>query len=123
MVGIDVMPKNPDIYFPLYGNVFWAAVDGYDEIVIVAYMRALWNYWHVLHCEGMENNSERLRLICRVSEDRWPDVYPVIFGKWFTNIAGAWHQKRALEEWQKSQAIMEKRSVAGKLGAKGKWKH
>jgi uncharacterized protein YdaU (DUF1376 family) len=112
----------PDIYLPFYGNDFFNAVEGYDAVIERAYIRALWHYWHVNHCEGLQGNTERLRGICRVEADRWEEVYPIIFGEFFKKIAGAWHQKRALEEWQKAVAIIEKKSNGGKLGMKKRWK-
>lgn len=120
-VVLNAMNLDPDLYFPLFGPVFTAAVEGHDDHVTAAYIFALLNYWHVTHCEGLEDNPEKLRRICRQERDDWDQVHPIIFGAFFHLEDGLWHQKRAREEWEKAKKIMAKRSTAGKLGAMARW--
>ncbi|TAK94678.1 DUF1376 domain-containing protein [Patescibacteria group bacterium] len=113
---------DPDLYMPFYGNDFFAAVEGHGESFVSAYIRALWHYWHVNHCEGLKNDNGFLRRVCRCNASDWPGTGPVIFGEYFLLENGLWHQKRAREEWLKMCDMLERRRRAGSIGAKRRWK-
>lgn len=111
---------NPDAYMPFYGNDFFQAIEGHSDSIGIAYQRCIWYYWHQTHCEGLKNDSEFLRRLCRCERPDWELMESVIFDneKFFTlGEDGMWHQKRASQEWQKS---VEKylRSIKG---AKARW--
>ena len=114
----------PDTYMPFYGNEFFQAVEGQDELVIVSYMRVIWHYWHHAHCAGLEDNKELLRRLCRVDRDDWERVCAVVFDndKFFTmDEIGIWRQKRADELWQQQQKNYNFNVERARLGAKVRW--
>ena len=101
----------PDAWLPFYGNDFFGAVEGYDNNVIVGYMRALWHYWHHHHCDGLPDDDQYLQRICRCEAAFWMRTKGVIFNgtDFFTKIDGKWHQKRARQEYADAIEGFEKR--------------
>ena len=99
----------PDQYMPFFGNDFFAAVEGYSAVIVAAYLRAIWHYWHQMGCKGLRNDELYLRNICRVDSSEWPEVQQVLFysGHFFKNENGLWQQKRAKEIYQKQMATIE----------------
>lgn len=107
----------PDSWMPLYGNEYFAAVDPYPPEVGLSYLRAIWYYWHAAHGEGLPDDSESLRRICRVDRADWPDIKPILFGQFFLlGEDGLWHQKRAQIEFQTAQSRYEKAVRNGRKG-------
>lgn len=100
----------PDQYFPLDIGAFWLAVDGLPSHVIEGYLRALTHYWQHTHCEGLRDDNEFLRKLCRIDRELWkesPDselgACAIIFDneRFFCLEAdGKWHQRRARAHWQ-----------------------
>lgn len=116
----------PVAFIPLYGRDFFDAVDGHDDRVAMGYLRAIWNYWNVTKCEGLEDNSERLRKICRIDAEHWEKDREIIFDneKFFTlGEDGKWHQKRAASEWKKAEEKYERAVRAGNIGNAVRWGH
>lgn len=115
---------HPDAFIPFYGNDFLQAMDGHEDKVVVAYLRAIWHYWHHTHCKGLLDDEEFLRRLCRVEREDWDHVKGVLFdnNKFFTQDADfMWHQKRAEEEWRKSVAKYDAQVKRGRAGAKARW--
>lgn len=112
---------NPDTYMPFFGKDFFAAVEGYPENLVAAYIRLLWHYWSVNHCEGLRDDDGFLKRICRIDDSDWEQFRPILFGEFFKlcDMDGTWKQKRAREEWEKSC----KSYRAKVLGGKHSWKN
>src|SRR5437762_1107820 len=91
---------NPDAYMPVYWGELLQAVEGYDDHVAMAYVRALAHNWHVCHCAGLRDDQEFLRRVCRQTPEAWATVGPIVFGEFFRLDRGAWRQKRQDEEWR-----------------------
>jgi uncharacterized protein YdaU (DUF1376 family) len=110
----------PDAYMPMFWNEFWQAVEGLDDRIIVAYLRALSHYWHHTNAGGIDDDDDKLRRLCRQDKDDWPVVRIAIFsrGGFFHLDHGRWHSKRAKEEWNKSQM----RYDSSVNGGKNRWK-
>lgn len=118
--------NKPDKYMPMFWPDFWQAVEGLDCRLIVAYQRCLTKYWFHTNCEGLEDDDEQLRNLCRLDRDEWADWKKYLFSKnkksfWFIED-GMWHNKRAREEWDKSMSYLEKMHKRAVAGAKGRWK-
>ena len=113
----------PDSWLPFYGGDFFSAVEGHDDAMAVGYLRALWHYWHHLHCAGLPDDDEYLRKICRCENIHWARTRDIIFDdlNFFVKIDGKWHQKRAHEEFNKSAELYAKKvnQTAGALKARG----
>ena len=92
----------PDAYIPFYGSDFFGATDGLSDVAITAYLRALWHYWHHTHCDGLPDDDEYLRRVCRCPETEWARTRGLLFGGFFTLDSGQWHQKRSREEYRKA---------------------
>ncbi len=113
---------HPSAYMPLYGNDFFSAVEGRTASVAVAYLRALWHYWHHYHCAGLPPDSDYLRRVCHADKDDWPSVEPVVFGKlFFQDTHGLWQQKRAQHEYAKALASYTKRLANSEALSSARW--
>ena len=111
-----------DAYMPFYGKDFFGALEGLRECAVSSYLRALWYYWHHTHCDGLPNDPERLRGICRCSDVDWDYVSPIVFGELFKLDGNAlWQQSRSQEEYMKSIDKYESLKKAGRLGMKIRW--
>jgi uncharacterized protein YdaU (DUF1376 family) len=116
----------PNSYMPFYGSAFFQAVEGQPDFIASGYLRAIWYYWSHAHCEGIPDNEEFLRRLCRIEKEYWPYAREVIFDndQFFTmGEDGKWHQKRAAEEWKKSSKKYEQRvnqTAAALAARKGK---
>jgi uncharacterized protein YdaU (DUF1376 family) len=111
----------PDAYMPFFGKDFFLAMDGHSELVLAAYLRAIWNYWSNTACQGLKNDKEFLRRVCHVDAAEWDSVFETIFDndKFFTLAADdLWHQKRAQEEYEKTKAKYD----AVVRGGQNRWK-
>jgi uncharacterized protein YdaU (DUF1376 family) len=111
----------PDAFMPFYGNDFFQAVQGHTDSVAASYLRAIWYYWSHNHCKGLEDNDEFLRRVCYCDKEHWSYVRGVLFDNdhfFSQDVNGRWHQKRAEEEWNKSESSYA-RAVAG---GKNRWK-
>ncbi len=115
----------PDAFFPFYAADFWQAVEGFAEHIVVGYLRAITHYWCHEHCEGLRDDKEYLRKVCRIERDQWDEACAIIFDneKFFTQDAtGLWQQKRALELWREQVEKYEVARTRGFAGAKARWK-
>lgn len=97
----------PSAYFPLFGNEFFQAVEGYSDSIALAYLHALWHYWHHCHCEGLPDDDDYLRRVCHCLVSDWVRTKGILFDndKFFTLEHGKWHQGRAIEEHKRSVEI------------------
>jgi uncharacterized protein YdaU (DUF1376 family) len=89
----------PDAFLKFYGSDFFEAVNGYSDAVCAAYLRALWHYFKHSHCDGLPNDSDYLRRVCRCELQSWAAVGGIVFGRFFQLIDGKWHQERCREEY------------------------
>ena len=112
---------NLDAYMPFYGRDFYAAVEGHSEAVEMGYMRAIWHYWAHTHCEGLKDDDAFLRRLTRCPANQWKETKRVIFGEFFFERDGLWHQKRAKEEYDKIKARAEARQAGGRATAQKRW--
>jgi uncharacterized protein YdaU (DUF1376 family) len=103
---------NLDAFLPLYGNDFFQATEGRTDAVVVGYLRALWHYWHHHHCEGLPNDDDFLRRLCRIEISEWKRTRDVIFGEYFKLVDGKWHQPRAREEYAVRSTAYERKAEA-----------
>lgn len=96
---------------PFNGTVFFEAVQMFDDSTSLKYLRSLWYYWQHTHCEGLPNDDEGLRLLCKCDSQNWARTKGLIFdGKHFFVLEnGKWHQSRCrkvyvkeLERYQKN---------------------
>lgn len=114
----------PDTYFPLDIAAFWQAVEGLPSHIIEGYLRALTYYWGHNHCDGLQDNSEFLRKVCRIESHQWEDACKIIFDndKFFTlGEDQKWHQKRAKKEWAIAVEKYERASRGGRMTAAKRW--
>lgn len=108
----------PDAHMPFYGNDFFEAVSGYEDPVIVSYLKALWHYWHHTHCNGIPNDESYMRRICRCDVSLWKATRPIVFGVLFRLKGSLWHQDRCRAEYIRiSTAYNNKVAAAAKARA------
>ncbi len=115
---------NPDIYIPLYWRDFESATAGWPDAIRFKYLRCIAHYVLHTHCAGLPDDEELLQGICWAKDDEWPRVRELIFAgePFFGKIAGKWHQKRALEEYQKSLKLMSVYKHRASRAANIRWK-
>ena len=104
--------SNPDIYMPFQWPLFWSAVEGLADSIIVAYQRQLTVYWFHEHCRGLLNDELKLRRISRMEHSPdWAETKSILFdtGNYWVKKNGLWHQPRALQEWERAAEAMEMR--------------
>lgn len=113
----------PDAWMPFYGDDFFSAVQMWDNGTVAMYVRCLWFYWSHAHCEGLPNDDDQLRTLCRCDMGEWGRTKGRIFDgdKFFVLDGGKWHQKRCRSEYQKAEEVATNRSEVGRLGAKTRW--
>lgn len=94
----------PDSHMPFYGDDFFSAVEMMGEVLGFKYLRCVWFYWSHLHCEGIPDDDEQMRNLCRCELGTWARTKGTIFDndKFFVLESGKWHQKRARKEWNLS---------------------
>lgn len=104
------MPR-PDAYMPVYGNDLLAALDGYDDGIGMSYVRSLWHYWHHTHCEGLPNDDDYLRRVCRQELTSWARVRGIVFGQFFKLEGGRWHQARCRDVFLEASTAYNNRAA------------
>ena len=113
----------PDIWMPYYGQDFDKDTKGWSPGDKWAYFAALWAYW-CGECKGLTSQDDsELRRICEAESQDWNRIRGKIFGgpDKFKLIDGAWHQRRAAEEYQEAKSTMEAASARAKAGADARW--
>ncbi len=116
--------SKPDLFMPFDGPKFFEAVKSWPHSAIVAYLKALNHYWFHLGCEGLPDDTEKLRRICECDRGDWEEVLILVFDndKFFKqDSSGKWRQKRSDEEWNRSVKLMNKRKAASLAGVKARW--
>ena len=101
---------------PLYGNDLFSACEGYSDAVTLGYVRALWHYWHHAHCDGLPDDDDYLRRVCRCEAASWVRTKGIIFGQFFKLAGSKWHQTRARDEWTAALERRERFVEASKRG-------
>lgn len=103
----------PDDSMPFFGTSFFEATEGYSDAVAIGYMRALWHYWNHTHCQGLPDDDEYLRRICRCEPQQWIRTKGIIFDNqfFFCKNGTHWHQKKA-KALHTEEAELYKRRVA-----------
>jgi hypothetical protein len=98
--------SKPDTWMPLYGNDLFVATRGHPPYCCLAYIKAIWYYWHHNHCRGLKNDDYYLRGICECELIHWEEVRNMVFDNqdFFTlDESGLWRQKRTDVEWEFAQ--------------------
>ena len=115
--------KKPSAYLPFYGNDFFESIAGYPDGVGLGYLRALWHYWNLTNCEGLPDDDDYLRRVCRCDIADWARTKNIIFDNryYFKLENGLWHQGRCRAEFEKSKVIYQARSEAGKRAMARRW--
>lgn len=100
-----------DESMPFFGGMFFDAVEGYSDAVAIGYIRALWHYWNHTHCQGLPDEDEYLRRICRCDSQQWARTKGVIFDNqfFFCKNGTHWHQKKAKELHAKEIELYNRR--------------
>ena len=112
-----------DAFMPFYGSEFFNAVAGLSNEIIGIYMRCCWHYWSHTNCDGLPDDDEYLRELCRVDAAKWTDKKSKIFnGFLFKKTGGKWHQKRCKEEYAKALELREKRKQQTDSARNARWK-
>lgn len=95
------MNSHPDSHMPFYGDDFFSACEMFGDSIGFKYLRCVWFYWSHCHCDGLPDDDEMLRNLCRCELTCWARTKGMIFDndKFFKLENGRWHQKRAREEW------------------------
>jgi len=114
----------PDTFFPFYSRAFFEAVEGQPDYIVLGYLRALSFYWSHNHCQGLENDQEFLRRLCRIEKDKWSKSFDILFGReeFFALIDDKWHQQRMLEEWGKAVNRYKTAQLKTKAATAARWK-
>ena len=94
---------------PFFGREFFEAVSMFSDSTSLKYIRALWFYWSHTHCQGLPNDDEGLRILCKCDTQDWMRVRGQIFDndKFFVLDAGKWHQRKCRHVYQKHIALLE----------------
>lgn len=78
-----------------------------------------WSYWNAIcayywgDCLGLDNSDDFLKQVCECFDSAdWARTKGTIFKAPFFELHpdGRWHQKRAKEEYQRAQVLMERRA-------------
>lgn len=112
----------PDAFMPFYFRSFWEAVEELPDWMIVAYMRSLSYNWGHRGCEGLRNEENAIRKLCRVDESNWEECWNTLFSGdefWVIGSDGLWHQKFQDKLWTEASANYQKRVNGGK----DRWKN
>jgi hypothetical protein len=115
----------PETFIPFYGEDFFTAVEGLPKSTAFIYLKLIWHYWSRTHCTGLKNDDEFLKRVGNIQDWEWPQVKTELFtGDGFFTLEsdGFWHQLRAAHEWKRRVSLYNYRSIAGKTGAKARWK-
>jgi uncharacterized protein YdaU (DUF1376 family) len=112
-----------DSHMPFYGNDYFSAVDAQPEHIALGYIRVLWHYWSHNHCDGLRNDPDQLRRICRIEREHWPAAFPIIFGDFFKlDNDGLWQQQRCKDEYKVAVERYESAVSRGRIGAEKRWR-
>lgn len=109
-----------DEYMPFFYRKFYQAVEGYGDDLAFKYLRALVAYWDK-RCVGLHNDETFLRNICRAEKHEWEGIKPIIFGQFFKQDKGLWHQDFARENFRIAIQNAEKNLSRAKNAANSRW--
>lgn len=100
----------PDAWMPYYGSDFERDTKGWSRSDRWSYFSALWAYW-LTQGKGLLDDDDILRGICECEKECWPRLKRIIFGgrPFFYKEVNTWHQKRGLEEINKSKSLYHKK--------------
>jgi uncharacterized protein YdaU (DUF1376 family) len=96
----------PDAFMPFYFRSFLEAIEGLPDWMAMGYLRSLCYNWGHRGCEGLKNDEESLRKICRIELNDWPQAWDTIFKGtefWMLGGDGLWHQKFQDQLWAEVQ--------------------
>jgi len=106
----------PDAYMPFYGSNFFEATRGFNDQESMAYLRALWHYWHHTHCDGLRDDDSYLFEVCDCEKANWARIKGLIFDNderyFFILARGKWHQKNAADIYAYSIEAYNKKVAA-----------
>jgi uncharacterized protein YdaU (DUF1376 family) len=107
-----------DNWMPWYIADYLASTMHLTTLQHGAYMLLLGAYWR--NQGPLEDDSDQLSAICRLSKKEWEKTRPVV-AKFFVVSEGVWRQKRCDAELTKSKAIAAKRSEVGRNSVNHRW--
>ncbi len=109
-------------FIRLYFLDFSTAIRGRSAVFVGAYFLGLIEYL-VDECKGLEDDPQVLQGICRLTDEEWHKVGPILFnttetGKEYFRLdsSGLWHQKRARGEYEASIAGLESYRDRARMG-------
>lgn len=103
-------------YLPLFAGDYLADTLNFSVEEHGAYLLALIHQWNSGPFE-----EDELRLVLRFQRKKFAKIFAKLSPKLTQAEDGKWYSKRLEAERAKSLEISEKRSKAGKAGAKSKW--
>lgn len=107
-----------DTWMPLYVGEYLADTMELNAEQHGAYLLMLMHAWK---SDGkLPADPARLCQIARMSPQQWSRSEPLL-REFFNCGPDAWTHKRVVNELGKAKDFVEKKSAAGKLGAKKKW--
>lgn len=106
-------------FLPLWVDDYEAATAHLSVIEDGAYMRLLRLMWRSPGC-SIPDDQRWIQRHLRVDAKTYIEVVHPLIGEFFTKKNGKIFQRRLMAEWQRSTALVEKRSAAGKQAAAAK---
>jgi uncharacterized protein YdaU (DUF1376 family) len=103
-------------FLPLYVDDYEAATAHLSPLEDGIYMRLLRLLWRSPGCSIPDNQHWVMRHL-RVDSAVYVEVVHPLILEFFTRKNGKIYQRRLMSEWQRSMALGEKRSAAGKQAA------
>ena len=109
------MARNSTAYMPLWVGDYLADTQHLTTVEHGTYLLLIMHYWR----NGPFSTDKRK--ICRISgQTRYSNCLPIL-AEFFTEDGGKWHHKRVDAELEKAKQYQDRRSSAGKAGAKARW--
>lgn len=110
-------------YFPFYVDDFVSDgnVEAMTTLEVGAYTLLLCKAWKEKPRGTLPDDDVVLARWARVTPDQWREVRPRVLACFRLGRDGRWHQKRMELEARKLHDLSNKRSQAGREGAKGRW--
>jgi uncharacterized protein YdaU (DUF1376 family) len=111
-------PTKPDMWMPLFIGDYLSATTHLTTLEHGAYLLLMMHAWK--NGGFLPADSERLRVITRVTREDWSTVWSTL-GPYFTEQDGKLIQKRVSAEIEKWQSIRNQKVAAGKASAVVRW--
>ncbi len=111
-------------YFPFYPADFSSdgKVESMTTAAVGAYILLLCKSWREDPPASIPNDDTILARWARMNSVEWAECKPMVLAAFTLGKDNRWHQKRLRLEYDKFCMYAEKKSMAGKIGAKQRWK-